>query len=269
MKNLIDLKKQSSDMQVEIYEFLRKREVFKSDGPHLREKHVRRFLSPLNKGPLLEQTIEIMEFLHKAKDFINSVVEYSTSETNNKTEDFVACVEKSFTESDNQTVSTAQLDEHIQAINAKLNSWGDSIVTDMNTYVEEKIKEALPEIVDKTVKDVSKSNKLTKSWSDLFKKTQEEFKSDASKAFTETLVTTLKDNQYEVIENVTAKQDYENYEKERRLRNVVIGEIPESKSEKLPERIKHDLAYAKRICGLEDNQIVRCFRAGTPDETRL
>ena len=227
MKNLIDLKKQSSEIQEELYEFLRLRRVFPHDGLHLREKHARGFFSTLNKGPLLEQTMEIMEFLHKTKDFVNSVVAYSTSETNNKTEDFVACVEKSFTENDNHTVSTTQLDEQIQAINAKLNSWGDGIVTDMNTYVEEKIKEILPEIVDRTVKDVSKSNKLTKSWSDLFKKSQDELKSEASKAFKETLVTTLKDNQYEVIENITAKQDYENFEKERRLRNVVIGGIPE------------------------------------------
>ena len=57
----------------------------------------------------------------------------------------------------------------------------------MRNILKEEISGALPDVVKETVKETSKNTKFTKPWADLFKKSQEELKHEAARAFNETL----------------------------------------------------------------------------------
>ncbi len=54
------------------------------------------------------------------------------------------------------------------------------------------------------MKEVSKNTKFTKPWADLFKKSQEELKCEAKRAFENTLTETMTENQHQMLDLYTA-----------------------------------------------------------------
>ena len=175
----------------------------------------KRELQKLNKGPLLEKVMIIWEELEKSRVFINKVVEYCNSESESKTTELVSNLEESFIEQNTTKTSATKdkLDEQLKEINEKLTSWGNNIVTDMRVVLKEEIAGALPGVVKEAVKEMSNNTKLTKPWSDLFKKSQEELKYEANKVFHESLATVITESQQEIIENVQMKHDCDMFEK--------------------------------------------------------
>ena len=96
----------------------------------------------------------------------------------------------------------------------------------------------------------------------MFKKTQSEFKTEANNAFKETLSTALTDSQLGILEKLQMKHDCDMYQKEKRSRNIVISNCPESSSENSQERMNYDRKFVQRVTGLSDASVLKCIRAG-------
>ena len=161
-----------------------------------------------------------------------------------------------------------EFDKYMKQVNEKLTSWGDGIVSDMRKTVKEEVSATLPEVVKEAVKEVSKNTKFTKPWADLFKKSQEELKHEAKRAFESTLTENMTENQHKIIEKVQATQDVENFEKEKRSRNIIIKGIPQSLADTPQQRKQHDLTHVREICGIDNTKILKCIRAGSNAEDR-
>ena len=265
LKILLDLKELSNDRQRNMNVFYREKHgLIPCAGPHQRETTVKKGLGRLNKGPLLEATMDIWEELEKSRVFINKVVELCKKEVVTEATDLISSFEESFSKA--SPINDSKLDEHLDKIGDKLSLWSDTLLSDINSLVEEKVKETLPDIVDTTVKDISKSPKFSKPWSDLFKKTQNELKSEANNAFRTTLSATLVEHQHEVIESVQQKHEADMLERERRSRNIVIANVPECTNEVPTNRLHHDISFVKALVNVTDSQIKKCIRAGPKRE---
>lgn len=209
------------------------------------------------KPVVCDWLLDAMKIMEKASKCLLDCTENLTTDVN---------AEKSF---------EAKLDQNLNEINNKLTSWGQNIVTDMNEIIKQEISNVVPGIVKEaakvnvkeTVKEISSSTKFAKSWADLFKKSQEELKTEANNVFKDSLTTALAKSQNEITETIEIKHDNDMLEKEKRSRNIVIGQFPESNSENASNRLQHDLVFVKSVTGLSDKEILKCIRAG-PKEDR-
>ena len=156
-----------------------------------------------------------------------------------------------------------KLDEHLDDWKTVMvNNVTDGIKNNLDDIIKDTVKKSLPEIVKSTVKETTESSSLKRQWSDLFKTVKDDVKTQAGQTFSTSLTNALKVNQREIIESTKAKQDEDQLERDRRSRNVVLSNVPECRSSDVNERIKDDTARAATLCGVELNQIIRCFRAG-------
>ena len=156
----------------------------------------------------------------------------------------------------------SDFDSHLKDVNEKLMKWGDDITSQMNDIIKQRVDETLPEITKEVVDETIKSKKFNRPWADLFKKTQSEFKAEANNVFKETLSTALTDSQHGILEKLQMKHDSDMYQKEKRSRNIVISNCPESSSENAQERMNYDRKFVKRVTGLSDASVLKCIRAG-------
>ena len=156
----------------------------------------------------------------------------------------------------------SDFDSHLKDVNEKLMKWGDDITSQMNDIIKQRVDETLPEITKEVVDETIKSKKFNRPWADLFKKTQSEFKAEANNVFRETLSTALTDSQHGILEKLQMKHDSDMYQKEKRSRNIVISNCPESSSENAQERMNYDRKFVKRVTGLSDASVLKCIRAG-------
>ena len=156
----------------------------------------------------------------------------------------------------------SDFDSHLKDVNEKLMKWGDDITSQMNDIIKQRVDETLPEITKEVVDETIKSKKFNRPWADLFKKTQSEFKAEANNVFKETLSTALTDSQHGILEKLQMKHDSDMYQKEKRSRNIVISNCPESSSENAQERVYYDRKFVKRVTGLSDASVLKCIRAG-------
>ena len=121
------------------------------------------------------------------------------------------------------------LREKSEELEGKLDSPNPQIVLPEDE-LKKAIKDCLHTIVKDAVKQALESRKLVSTYADAIKKTQEGIINKAKDTLDTTLSTALKDNQKEIVESTKAKQDADHLERERRSRNIVISNVPESKS---------------------------------------
>ena len=124
----------------------------------------------------------------------------------------------------------SNFDEHLREINDKLTKWGEDITSQMNDIMKHRIDEALPDITKDVVDETINSKKFNRPWADLFKKTQNEFKTEANNVFKNTLSVALAESQHDVLEQLQRKHDTDMHEKEKRSRNISISNYPECDS---------------------------------------
>ena len=129
--------------------------------------------------------------------------------------------------------------------------------------LKEEIQKCIPNVVKSVAEETVKTKKFQKPWSDLFKKTQADFKEEAGKTLNETLKTVLNKNQEEIVSKTLSKQDQHQFEKDRKARDVIISNIPESKSAEPLDRINEDKDWVTRICDIDKTQIIKCYRVGS------
>jgi hypothetical protein len=161
-----------------------------------------------------------------------------------------------------ESLERSNFDEHLLKINDKLNKWGEDITSQMNDIMKHRIDEALPDITQTVVDETIKSKKFNRPGADLFKKTQNEYKTEANNVFKNTLSVVLTESQHDVLEQLQRKHDTDMHEKEKRSRNILISNYPECKSEISSQRINHDMNFVKDITGISDNEILKCLRVG-------
>ena len=158
----------------------------------------------------------------------------------------------------------SKIDEHMKDCKADIIS---ACTMEASTDVSTVIKESLPDIVKTVVQDTAASKPFKKQWTDVLETVKEDVKVQAGQVFADSLSTALKDNQKEIVDSTKAKQDADHLERERRSRNVVISNVPESESTDTDERKEADSERAADLCGIERDMVVRCFRAGKKDST--
>ena len=71
-----------------------------------------------------------------------------------------------------------------------------------------------------------------------------------------------------VIEKVVRKLDSDKVEREKRRRNVVIMNVPESKMASAGQKNADDLKFCRTEFGMADDEIDSCWRAGKVDNTK-
>ena len=131
---------------------------------------------------------------------------------------------------------------------------------DVSMIVKTEIMELLPAIVDKVVKQNTET--VDTKWSTVLKKNmvtqKEEFETAVS--------TVVKQNQQELVtkalDETKLKQTSDYLDRERRKRNVVIKNIPESKKVTSADKTEEDFEKVSLILDLDDDNISKVIRAG-------
>jgi hypothetical protein len=130
-----------------------------------------------------------------------------------------------------ENLERSNFDEHLLKINDKLTKWGEDITSQMNDIMKHRIDEALPDITKDVVDETIKSKKFNRPWADLFKITQNEFKTEANNVLKNTLSVALTESQHDVLEQLQIKHDTDMHEKKNRSRNILISNYPECESD--------------------------------------
>ena len=71
-----------------------------------------------------------------------------------------------------------------------------------------------------------------------------------------------------VVEKVVRKLDADKIEREKRLANVVVMNVPESEMESSAQKRADDLKFCRDKLGMSENDIETCWRAGKVDITK-
>ena len=71
-----------------------------------------------------------------------------------------------------------------------------------------------------------------------------------------------------VVENVVRKLDADKIEREKRINNVVVYKVPESKMVTSGQKNKDDMDFIRDTLKMKSNEISRCWRVGKLDESK-
>ena len=216
---------------------------------------IRRKLNQMRKGEIIEVALTSLASLYECSEALWNTSAIIDSSDLNETLDTSKIVKP-------ENFERSNIDEHLREIEDKLTKWGEDITSQMNDIMKHRIDEALPDITKSVVDETINSKKFNRPWADLFKKTQNEFKTEANSVFKNTLSVALTESQHDVLEQLQRKHDTDMHEKEKRSRNILISNYPECESEISSERINHDMKFVKDITGISDNEILKCIRAG-------
>lgn len=134
----------------------------------------------------------------------------------------------------------------------------------ISDQVQQVVKENLKDIVKDAVENVTNTPQFEKTLSEAVKKSQATITKETEKCFKNNLSDALKRSQDEIVSQSTARQEADLFEKEKRLRNIVVTTIPESTHTNPEERIKEDNEFVAKITGLSSDQIEKSYRAGPP-----
>ena len=117
-------------------------------------------------------------------------------------------------------------------------------------------------VIRATVKDVVEghSSHMEKSWAAIAAQAKKSTSLDK-----EALAEVLEEREAKTIEKTQMKLSATEIEREKRRKNIVIRKVPESKSDNGKERLQHDMDFLDEFCGIDANEIQRCFRAGQRD----
>ena len=149
---------------------------------------------------------------------------------------------------------------------------GKTLIDVPQAGLKEIVQQCLPGYVTEAVNAALDPKKLEITYSEALmkavEKTQDKITEKANKTLSdtidETLGNALQRKQQEFVEDTKSKADAENYERMRKVRNIVIKGVEESSSDDTSKRIKHDTDFVVNECGINGEDIVKIFRAGKP-----
>ena len=134
----------------------------------------------------------------------------------------------------------------------------------LESQVKQCVKQNLKAVVKEAVDIVVDTQDFKKTFSDAVKGSKKAIKIEAEKSFKTSLTQALKENQTEILEQTVTRYDADQFEKEKRCRNIVINNITESSAQNINERIKADTQFVSSLLDISETKIERCFRAGPP-----
>ena len=131
--------------------------------------------------------------------------------------------------------------------------------------IQKELKKNMPAIMKAAAQEALKEKHYTKSVADATKASQKEFSVLASKTILSSMDEALKNNQQQMIQSSTQRQDADNLERQKRQRNVLVSGLPESTSKNTQQRYKDDLHAVEDLYLGPTNMpsLVSCFRVGS------
>ena len=130
--------------------------------------------------------------------------------------------------------------------------------------VQKCVKDSLKSIVKDVVKATTENQIFEKTFAEAVKQSQDKISSEARKTFKSSLQEAFQENQDKIVEKTISKHDADQYEKEKRSRNVCISNVTESKKGEIPEKIAEDTRFASQLLQIPEGSIEACFRVGPP-----
>jgi hypothetical protein len=82
-----------------------------------------------------------------------------------------------------ENLERSNFDENLLKINDEPTRWGKDITSQMNDMMKHRINEPLTDITKDSVDETIKSKMFNRPWADLFKKTQNEFRTETNSVF--------------------------------------------------------------------------------------
>ena len=150
--------------------------------------------------------------------------------------------------------------------------FGMDIDKPIENAVKAEVKKVIPKIIKAVVQETVKEKNFTKSFADVVKQRQEEFSLQANKTIEKSMTSALQNNQQKILDKASVKQDADNIAREKRKRNVVFSNVPESSLESTDGRYRSDMKKVVKMIQPDENDfIVSCHRAGmkSGDKPRL
>ena len=139
-----------------------------------------------------------------------------------------------------------------------------------NTIVQETVKaeiaKAVPGIVKSVVEATVKAKEFQKSFADAVTGRSVQMEKKVEKTVEKTMHTAIKENQETLLQKASQKQDADNYERDRRKRNVVVKNVRESSLLTPKGRYNSDINKLEKILQVNKEDIVTCYRAGAKRE---
>ena len=109
--------------------------------------------------------------------------------------------------------------------------FGGDIEKPVKDAVKAEVKRAVPGIIKAVIQETVKENNIKKTFADVVKEKQGQFNAHASKTIEKTQKTmesAIHNNQQKLVEKASQKIDSDQFEREKRKRNVVFSGVPES-----------------------------------------
>ena len=141
--------------------------------------------------------------------------------------------------------------------------FGGDIEKPVQDAVKAEVKKAVPGIIKAVIQETVRENNFKKTFADVVKEKQEQFNAHASKTIEKTMETAINNNQHKLVEKASQKIDSDQFEREKRKRNVVFSGVPESSNSTASGRLKSDMRKVEKIIEPEeDGLVITCHRAG-------
>ena len=134
----------------------------------------------------------------------------------------------------------------------------------MKKEIKDAVKDNLKEVMTEAVNKIVNTDKMKKTFAEVVNNSQNIIKKETKKCFDESLSSALQESQNEIVAKTTARQEDDQFEKERRVRNVTIANIPESSLPDTKGREEADSLFTSQLLQIRRNQVITCYRAGPP-----
>eukprot|EP00116_Pleurobrachia_bachei_P005844 sb/3466106/ len=134
----------------------------------------------------------------------------------------------------------------------------------MKKEIKDAVKDNLKEVMTEAVNKIVNTDKMKKTFAEVVNNSQNIIKKETKKCFDESLSSALQESQNEIVAKTTARQEDDQFEKERRVRNVTVVNIPESSLPESKDREEADAVFTSELLQIRRNQVIACYRAGPP-----
>ena len=139
-----------------------------------------------------------------------------------------------------------------------------------NSLVQETMKteiaKVVPSIVKSVVEATVKAREFQKTFAQAVTSRGEQIEKKIGTTVEKTMHSAIKENQEEMLQKASQKQDADNFERERRKRNVVVKNLRESTLTNAKGKYDSDVKKLQQILHVNKKDIVNCYRAGAKRE---
>lgn len=186
---------------------------------------------------------------------------------------------KKFEDQADKYEKVSEYTQILDKVDEHMDTWKDELVrcvkdgvkTEINNEVKQILKDSVPDIVKSVATGVNKQTSLEeivpkivneavtkseKKWSDFFQSNKEETKKQTLEAKKQSKIVE------ESIRKAKQKQAVENIERQKRVRNIVVSNVPEAECNEENEKVEHDKKYIMDCLNFTKNDVCTVYRVG-------